>query len=1151
MKIPALVTFLAAAAVSGANQLPDSSFEYGNAPAFHRMRDRDYLAPYAWQPDASTAVDGSRSLRGSGGKTLRLACEVNSPLPTARNPWTFSVYLKADRPDTPVTLKAAAYRFFDQSEVKKTVKAGTEWQRHELTVREFRFGRRIGRNQGPVNFMLEIPKGVTVWADAAQWEPGQQATEYAASPVDHAVPRRELTRAATPPPMPLPAAVRPDRKGEIRLTVVNEGKSVYRNAPLSTGLLAPRGEFGSNTRYTLLDNAGRELPLQTAPLALHIADRSVLSLKLEFEAGLAPGENCFTLRYSAGAAAPAPVQPLSAARNAGGLIWHPSADPAKLWEKFTAPDGKTVIGPGTLYAVGIDNRRFRGVTETLRTETGGPLHTVVTAIGSFAAEDDPETVLLSYEARLHLRKGTPGVSVELTLTNRHPEQCIALREAGWRAELPEGGKADAALLQAFHPFSGKFRLGSAGTDGAFRFDNDRRIPLAMRSAGTKYDYRLQTRDGWKKHPTAIGIRDGKADVPFWPGAPVQPLLFTPGLAATRTSTLFAFTAGNAPDEAELAAQLDAPPVVTAEPAWILKAGVPLQLSETGKTPLLDRYLENFTKSGNFRPGAIENGNWYGLFNYGDHPGDGGWANLESYTDYSTLLRGLRTGDPETLRLGLAAAEHYRDIDINHNNNLAIMHSSNHVNGGSHFGHAWIQGVLLHYLLTGDPRSREVAYEAGNALLAMPPDSSEIAENRQLAYYLLTLADGCRVFGDSRYIDRFRTQLGNAEARLAAPPGPEDRMMQRTTRHRENCFFYWTNSGVVPFASWYGCMGLLKMYEITNDRTLLPHIRREVGNALDLELLYRVHLEELYPNLPAEKTLPLIASDYVGGRGSYFYPVLAAYARATGEMQYRDLALRVAYARILEGKLDGGAADILMTAPFADLPPDFDEAKVVSEVKSAYLDGAATELLNGDFNEVRSYAEMMTPKRADAVTPEWARDIPYPRHWHFNAGKEFTATEFMRYRAELYTLDAGTLRLNFDRSKWYAQTINFDSARIAFRPGIWKFRGKVKTDRNTGSASFAFRFSNFKDTRGVLILPARPGAKPELRSATPALPKLISHSVSEPGKDGFLTVEAAFEVSEPSVGHLFFTGSLLPGRERGHIEVREFEFKQHKTERRMK
>lgn len=1137
-----LTLFAVAITAPGANTIPDSSFEFGDAPAFHRMHERDYLARYAWKPDDSTAFDGRRSLRGDSGIPLEFACEVNEPLPDPKKPWTFSIYLKADRPNTPVTLKAAVYRMFDQSSEEKSFKVGTDWTRCELTVKKFRFGRRIGHNQGPVNFTVLIPKGIAVWADAAQWEAGSRATGYAASEVDHPVPCLELVRSTVPPPLPVPDAVSAGKFGDVGLMVRNDGSKTASNVPLSTGILVPRGEFGANTRYTLFDASGRGIPCQTEPIALHLADRSVLSLKLDFEVDLLPGDNRFRLHYDTNGPVQAAATLLSESRQTGGLLFLPTRKPDRLWDGFSDRSGKPVIGPGTLAATGIDGRAYRGINEEVRTETDGPLHSVIAVNGDLVAEGNPAEALLSYEARLHLWKNTPGIAVELTVTNRHPKRTVALRELFWKAPLPESSEENAALLQTFDPSAGIFRLGIAGEDGIFRFSDNKRVATTLCSRGKEFDYRLQTRDGWRKHPTEVAIRNREAKAFFWPGRPVQPLLFSPGMAVTRTSTLYVWPEKEAPEETALAVRQEKPPVVIVDPAWSLRAGIPLQLAGTGKAPLLDRYLEDYEKSGKFRPGAIEESHWHGLFNYGDHPGDGGWSNLESYDDFSTLLRALRSGTPETLRLGLAAAEHYRDMDIDHIKNFTIMHSSNHVIGGTHFGHAWIQGILLHYLLTGDPRSREVAYQVGNSFLAIPSESEEVSQNRQLGYYLLTLADGCLSLGDKRYIDRFRTQIKAAEELLAAPAKPADRTMQRTTRHRENSLFYWTNSGVVPFAGWYGLAGLLKMYEITGEKTLLPHIRNEIANTLDLELLYRVHLEELYPNLPAEKTLPLIASDYVGGRGSYFYPVMAAYARITGEEKYRDLAIKVAYARILEGKLDGGTADILMTAPFADLPPGFDEPKMVEEVKSIYLNGAAKELLNGDFSQTRSYAEMMTPKRPDAVAPKWARDIPYPRHWHFNAGKEFTATEFMRYRAELYTLDKGTLTLHFNRDKWYAQTINFDSARIAFLPGTWKFKGKVKSDENTGYIFFSFRFSDFQHVRGILKLPVKAGAEPELLSNTPALPKLLGHSLSKPDIDGFVTVEAEFEVTKPSVGHILFCGSLLQGKEHGEISIRQLEFK---------
>ena len=52
---------------------------------------------------------------------------------------------------------------------------------------------------------------------------------------------------------------------------------------------------------------------------------------------------------------------------------------------------------------------------------------------------------------------------------------------------------------------------------------------------------------------------------------------------------------------------------------------------------------------------------YGLFDYGDNHGDGGWGNLESYSDHCIIMLGSSTGDPRILTQGFASARHYRDL----------------------------------------------------------------------------------------------------------------------------------------------------------------------------------------------------------------------------------------------------------------------------------------------------------------------------------------------------------------------------------------------------------------------------------------------------------------------------------------------------------
>ena len=72
-----------------------------------------------------------------------------------------------------------------------------------------------------------------------------------------------------------------------------------------------------------------------------------------------------------------------------------------------------------------------------------------------------------------------------------------------------------------------------------------------------------------------------------------------------------------------------------------------------------------------------------------------------------------------------------------------------------------------------------------------------------------------------------------------------------------------------------------------------------------------------------------------------------------------------------------------------------------------------------------------------------------------------------------------------------------------------------------------------------LLPDKP---PRVLSRTPALPPIVSHTVSRPDKNGFCSVEAEFNVKTPSVGYLLFRGTLAAEKERGQVEVRELEFK---------
>ena len=119
-------------------------------------------------------------------------------------------------------------------------------------------------------------------------------------------------------------------------------------------------------------------------------------------------------------------------------------------------------------------------------------------------------------------------------------------------------------------------------------------------------------------------------------------------------------------------------------------------------------------------------------NYGDTfkgsaESGGFWENNEYDAPYCHLTEFLRGGDPRWLALGYEAARHLLDIDTcNFSRDpgqvgAQVTHMPGHVGGylppffrskmsGSSTmpSHMWVQGPVLHFLLTGDPFAAEVS-----------------------------------------------------------------------------------------------------------------------------------------------------------------------------------------------------------------------------------------------------------------------------------------------------------------------------------------------------------------------------------------------------------------------------------------------------------
>lgn len=160
----------------------------------------------------------------------------------------------------------------------------------------------------------------------------------------------------------------------------------------------------------------------------------------------------------------------------------------------------------------------------------------------------------------------------------------------------------------------------------------------------------------------------------------------------------------------------------------------------------------------------------GFENYGDHSSSGYvagtylWDNNEYDLPAAAFGHFARTGDFAALKIGLASALHYLDVDTIHYSRehadwAGAPHTHSHGDVGHHtadgpgMNHAgYTQGLLLYSYLTGDPIGIEGSRNiAGWCLRNITPESTLGGMERALGHPLMTLTDTYEATGDPRYL----------------------------------------------------------------------------------------------------------------------------------------------------------------------------------------------------------------------------------------------------------------------------------------------------------------------------------------------------------------------------------------------------------------
>ena len=841
----ACVAMLPWSSALAANSLLSGDFESGHRgdrpPEFWHWGGRDYASAHPdWRLVRGAAGQGEWCITTAAGRPF-VAC-TSAAAGNAKG----LVMLRAAAPGTQVTLRLSWWDRLRRADETKTIAVGTRWQRYEVAI-EFRRG-------GPVEIAVASKTaGVRIWADDFRIEAAPLADQM----IDTVYRDGEAVRTPLPAIRPRPVDLKPlqtyggpgrDARGrvQLRIDVPNAATQI---PYVSGGVPFPRGALFRPDRVRVTDAAGAPVPAQLEVLSRWHLDQSVMVLLVTV---------------------PVPAE--------SGHLWleygpHVSAAPVPSSLRITEADGETAVDTGATrlrFAQGragptASDVQFSGPAARTgagalcgaeaadcRVERRGPLCAVVAVRGELKSDTDQR--LGRWVTRYTFWRGSPLVQVKHCWINDEPPAMLPVQSAWFDVAMQHGREPSVAA-----------EVMTSGTLAPGRRHNG------------LIDARLAVRDFWQNHPIAVDRRPEGYRIWLWPDR-VRGVLLPQGVA--RQWEWLVDTQGATLERAFLTTAM---PVLSAEPEWACASGVfEFMLPPDPQTfPIFERRIGSIPTLGRFAWPRKESGNLFGVFHYGDAPGDGGWSNLESMADHELFLHWLRTGSREHFDMARLAAEHYRDVDIHHAAGFCHTHCNNHVHSGESWSHSWVQGVRDLYLLLGDLRALEVLHEVGGRLLTKPVGWTS---GRDWTRPMDNLVDIYSATGDRRYLECLRRHIDE----LAKRQLPEhavcgaERNSWYEDRYAAGCAF-----------TWYGCQAMAKLHQQTGEREVLDILRREMDLSLDVQTKSRrSHAILPTESVSEDKAAYVAGNPFALGRGSTVFPALACLARETRDPRYLRIGMNV-------------------------------------------------------------------------------------------------------------------------------------------------------------------------------------------------------------------------------------------------------------------
>ena len=319
------------------------------------------------------------------------------------------------------------------------------------------------------------------------------------------------------------------RTGRVRLRVANGPGVTQTGMPVTAGVPFPRGVLADTANLRLVDEAGRELPLQVSETARWSKFGTVKWVLCDFTVDLAGGARELYLEYGPhvsrqtgvllGSGSPARFPALDAGRLrfANGL-WYDAAGNGRH---------QKVLEAGALSGAFVereDGRVYRmpehGAYEV---EEQGPEKLVLRRKGWY--RDGAGDEFCQYLVRYVIHRNSPVLRVFHTWIFTGDGNRERIADMGWRFPLAEGFRP-CGFLAAFDPdgqwLEGDYLLQwdyahyEVASGGTTRDFPGRRAPGAAAAVSSGVRLYFGAKDFWENYPSELEFRDGAFWFHNWP-----------------------------------------------------------------------------------------------------------------------------------------------------------------------------------------------------------------------------------------------------------------------------------------------------------------------------------------------------------------------------------------------------------------------------------------------------------------------------------------------------------------------------------------------------------------------------------------------------------------------------------------------------------